>query len=455
MAAAHDIKYLKSLEAVRERSQEVLKRAEEGRLLHFEYDESKVDKVAEYVYSLIVRDYGGIDKVPMHGRWRSYCIKTIGDDGASKTRDLVSEHVARWREADVGEWESARRIVDLFMVSVLVDAGAGSQWRYQDAEFGTLARTEGLGLAALRMFEAGAFSSSKTNAFQVDAAALEALDDQALLDGFQVSDINPLLGSANRAQLLRSLGRALRAQTAYFGGMCACQNHPARPGFMLDYLTGRASAPRTVSIDDLWEVVVDGLAAVWPASRTKLDGVSLGDVWQCDTLQPDAADDAAPAQTEPGARSLVPFHKLSQWLTWSLLEVATRLARFTVRGTERLTGLAEYRNGGLFVDMGVLTLVPAARERGAAASGGSTLPPVFAGSDPVVVEWRAMTVALLDLVADRIRRLGSLDESQLPPMFLSRVLEGGTWKAGREMAAKLRSPTNDPPINIVSDGTLF
>ncbi|KAJ2663330.1 hypothetical protein IWW48_001432 [Coemansia sp. RSA 1200] len=454
MAAVHDIKYLKSLEAVRERSQEVLKRAEQGKLQHFEYDASKVDEVAEYVYSLIMRDYGGIDKVPMHGRWRSYCIKTVGDDGLSKTRDLVSEHVARWREADVGEWESARRIVDLFMVSVLVDAGAGSQWRYQDAEFGTLARTEGLGLAALRMFEAGAFSSSKTNAFQVDAAALESLDDQALLDGFQVSDTNPLLGSANRAQLLRSLGRALRAQTAYFGGMCACQNHPARPGFMLDYLTGRASAPRTVSIDDLWEVVVDGLAAVWPASRTKLDGVSLGDVWQCDTLQPDAADDATPRQTEPGARSLVPFHKLSQWLTWSLLEVATRLARFTVRGTERLTGLAEYRNGGLFVDMGVLTLASAARERGTAASG-SELPPVFAGSDPVVVEWRAMTVALLDLVADRIRRLGSLDESQLPPMFLSRVLEGGTWKAGREMAAKLRSPTNDPPINIVSDGTLF
>ncbi|KAJ1795227.1 hypothetical protein LPJ59_004384 [Coemansia sp. RSA 2399] len=459
----HTIKYLKSLQAVREQSNKVFKRAQQGKLRHFVYDEGKVDGVAEYVYSLIERDYGSVDKVPMHGRWRSYCIKT-----AEGTRDLVSEHVARWRDGDVSEWECARRIIDLFMVSVLVDAGAGSQWKFKDHEFGSLGRTEGLGLAALRMFESGVFSSSPTNAFQVDAPALEALDDAALVAGFQVTAENPLLGCANRAQLLRNLGRALRTEPQYFGGICACNKHPARPGFMLDYLTGCAVAPRTASVDDIWEVVVDGLASVWPASRTKVDGIPLGDVWQCDTLgieqhseEEDGgvehavrqgrrnSNESLPPALPPilGTHSLVPFHKLSQWLTWSLLEVVTRLAKFTVSGTDRLTGLPEYRNGGLFVDMGVLTLsAPPPLHSG---------PPTFDGGDPVIVEWRAMTVVLLDMVAARVKTLSGLDESQLPPMFLSRVLEGGTWKAGREIAASLRPDTKDPPINIISDGTLF
>ncbi|KAJ2558663.1 hypothetical protein EV175_000682 [Coemansia sp. RSA 1933] len=435
MGVNHNIRYLKSLEAVRERAHEVLRRAEQGQLRHFEYDASKVDSVAEAVYALIERDYGSVSKVPMHGRWRSYCVGG---------RDLVSEHVTRWRGADVSEWECARRIIDLFMVSVLIDAGAGSAWTFRDTEFGAMQRTEGLGLAALRMFESGVFSSAE-NPFQVDAVALEALDDQALEQGFQVSAENPLPGCKNRAQLLRSLGRALRTEPQYFGGICACNKHPARPGFMLDYLTGCAESARAVSIDDVWTVVVDGLASVWPASRTKLDGVALGDVWQCDTL----AVDQQGGEPVPGVHSLVPFHKLSQWLTWSLLEVITQLARFTVSGTERLTGLPEYRNGGLLVDMGVLTLTPAARARSPQAI------PQFDTADPVIVEWRAMTVALLDVVAQRVKKLSGLDDNQVPPMFLSRVLEGGTWKAGREIAVALRGESRDPPINIISDGTVF
>ena len=48
----------------------------------------------------------------------------------------------------------------------------------------------------------------------------------------------------------------------------------------------------------------------------------------------------------------VPFHKLSQWLTYSLLEPFMETLHLTFDGLELLTGLAEYRNGGLFVDFG-------------------------------------------------------------------------------------------------------
>lgn len=123
------------------------------------------------------------------------------------------------------------------------------------------------------------------------------------------------------------------------------------------------------------------------------------------------------------------------------------LSLFGIRfsGTEVLTGLAEYRNGGLFVDFGVLQLKE------------SHMPkeddvPRFHVHDQVIVEWRALTVALLDIVGERVRSKLNMTESDLP---LVKVLEAGTWKAGREIARKLRPKTRGPPIEIISDGTVF
>ncbi|KAG5455729.1 MAG: hypothetical protein BJ554DRAFT_4752, partial [Olpidium bornovanus] len=133
-------------------------------------------------------------------------------------------------------------------------------------------------------------------------------------------------------------------------------------------------------------------------------------------------------------------------LTYSLVDALTGVLGGDVRvaGTEDLTGLPEYRNGGLLVDMGVLQLRDADRERGlalarcqlAGAGGGARgdlppadeLVPLFEVSDPVIVEWRALTVAMLDEVADRLRALLGR-----PNLELAKVLEGGTWKVGAGM----------------------
>jgi hypothetical protein len=37
---------------------------------------------------------------------------------------------------------------------------------------------------------------------------------------------------------------------------------------------------------------------------------------------------------------------------------------------------------------------------------------------------------------------------------LAKVLQGGTWAAGRQIAAD-RRPQGRPPIQIISDGTVF
>jgi hypothetical protein len=69
----------------------------------------------------------------------------------------------------------------------------------------------------------------------------------------------------------------------------------------------------------------------------------------------------------------------------------------------------------------------------------------------VIVEWRALTVALLDRVSELVRELLGKTPGELP---LACILEGGTWATGRRVAAELR-PGGGPPIRIASDGTVF
>ena len=164
------------------------------------------------------------------------------------------------------------------------------------------------------------------------------------------------------------------------------------------------------------------------AYRLRQELRPLGDVWyHSEISRPDPTD------------RLVPFHKLSQWLSYSLIEPLQK-AGSVVQEPSGLTGLGEYRNGGLFIDTGVIVPKdPAALEK------------VFRPADELIVEWRALTVALLDSVADKVRsQLGRTPE-QLP---LASVLQGGTWSAGRRIAAELR-PNGGPPVHLDSDATVF
>ena len=68
-----------------------------------------------------------------------------------------------------------------------------------------------------------------------------------------------------------------------------------------------------------------------------------------------------------------------------------------------------------------------------------------------IVEWRALTVVLLDRLAERVRERLGVTAAAFP---LAKILEGGSWAAGREIAAE-RRPDGGPPLLIASDGTVF
>jgi hypothetical protein len=115
-------------------------------------------------------------------------------------------------------------------------------------------------------------------------------------------------------------------------------------------------------------------------------------------------------------------------------------AGLEITGVEKLTGLAEYRNGGLLLDKELIELRdPKQRER-------AHLP-----DSEMIVEWRALTIVFLDKLAVLVRNKLNLSEQDFP---LAKVLEGGTWWAGRRAAKALRDD-GSPPLKLDSDGTVF
>ena len=395
---------LLNADAVRERCHELLAACERGALPHFVLVPERLAGVADYVADEVRRNYPSLD-IPFHSRWRHF-----EPGGIDRISPLL---------AGVDGPERARIRFDLAITSVLLDAGAGAAWRWTEPGTGLeLARSEGLGVASLHLFASGALSSDPAHPLRVDADGLSRVTAETVARTLQVDEANPLAGLAGRATLLRALGGALRANPTWFGVA------PARPGNLFDALTSNRTA---VALGDVLRAVLQGLGTIWPG-RIAVEGVNLGDVWRHSAL---VRDDAT--------HGLVPFHKLSQWLTYSLVEPMLE-AGVEVNGIDALTGLAEYRNGGLFVDLGVLAL----RDSREAAV------PLAADAE-LVVEWRALTVALLDRLAPLVwERLGLTAEP--PPLV--KMLEGGTWSAGRRIAAECR-PGGGPPIEVVSDGTVF
>ena len=394
---------------IRLRCHALLGLGELDRLPGFTLHPERLDDAVQATVEAMQANYPNF-AIPYHSRWRHFAAGGRDRWGAlAATLDGVPGA------------EVARRRMDLCVVSVLLDAGAGPRWRYREA--GTsqaLARSEGLAVASLDAFRAGLFSSDPAQPLQADADGLAQVSAAALASAFQVDDLNPLDGLEGRAALLRSLGAALRARPDLFGAL------PPRPGRLLDRLHGEFD-DGLIPVRSILAALLDGLSPIWPG-RLAIEGQNLGDVW--------AHPLAAPRGPAPG---LVPFHKLSQWLAYSLVEVLVD-AGLHVTDLDALTGLPEYRNGGLFMDTGVLRLRDS-------ALAGEALPV----DHPVIVEWRALTVALLDQLAERARARLGLSADAMP---LVRVLEGGTWAAGRRLAQRLR-PDGAPPLRIVSDGTVF
>lgn len=397
---------LRSTTAVRTRARQLLARARAGASEHFAVHDAALAGAARTVATLTRERYPD-GRIPYHSRWRHF------EAGGVDRLALLDEALGA-----VDAATRARAQIDLVLVSVLLDAGAGADWSWLEADSGQrFSRSEGLGVASFHAFLAGLFSSDAQQPLRVDAAGLKEVTAARLAGAFQVGKGNPLVGLDGRAALLRRLGEVLAAQRDVFGAM-------GRPGCLFDRLAAQGGG--TVAAHDILVLLLDTLSGIWPAQNA-IDGEPLGDCWHHPAVEGEGL-----------TAGWMPFHKLSQWLTYSLLE-PFEWAGVGLTGLDALTGLPEYRNGGLLIDAGVLRPLPADWATHAWQAG-----------DAFIVEWRALTVALLDELAPLVRAELGLGERAMP---LACVLEGGTWAAGRLLAQRQRGGL--PPLDIVSDGTVF
>jgi len=397
--SASDVSALLSADAVRARCAIVSEAVERGETRNFRLVPGQLDEAVRRVVDVTRRRYPDLE-VPHHSRWRHFSTVGIGC--------LIL--VAPGADTD----ETARARIDLAILSVLLDAGAGPHWRYRDVATGQiLSRSEGLAVASLRAMQSGLFSADPETPWRADAAALAQITPERLALAFQHTAENELAGFEGRAALLRRLGEVCAASPSLFGA-------PARLGGLYDCWSARGES---LPAAEILRTLLHVFAPIWPP-RISVAGVPLGDCGRHSAIPGDG---------------LVPFHKLCQWLAYSLIEPLDA-AGLRVVELDGLTGLAEYRNGGLFLDCGVIE----PREPGLLQR------PLDPLSEPIV-EWRALTVTLLDRLAILVREQLGKSAHEFP---LVKVLEGGSWAAGREIAFERRAD-GSPPLSIVTDGTLF
>jgi hypothetical protein len=465
---------------VRARCAAVTQAVADGLSPHFKLDRRRLDETADFV-AKVMQERHPDGRVTAQGAWRHLQAGGI---------DRIAEFDALLAGRPVAEQARAR--FDLAMLCVLLDAGAGPQWRCTEnadagdlpalalpaqrrrtedlfalldqvaatpvagsagarpltaqaadatdtstvgatperAVVGVYTESEGLALATFRAFVGGVFSAATDDPLRADAATLRHVDTAALRAVFQVTPNNPLAGLDGRAGTLARLGEALQAEADRGGGQ-------ARPGLLYDRIT--AGGTRTEV--DAAELLGSALRLLAPVWRTGIlvSGVPAGDVWPHRWagagLGEVPGSDELIDRTTPG---WVPFHMAGQWLVYTLVEPLSR-AGVQVTGLEALTALPDAANGGLLLDMGVI-VARSARE----------LQRGWKPGDEIVVEWRALTVTLIDELAARLRERLGCSDIELP---LAAVLEGGTRIAGRRLAQQLRGGA--PALKVEGDGTLF
>lgn len=401
--------------AIRDRAEKIYNLSLNGKT-HFQVHPEKLDEAAQFVFSVIQENYPDF-QIPFHSRW-----------GHFRAGGIKRDEFLNLKIKSLDKKEQARIKLDLVITSVLLDAGAGAAWSYlEESSQKTFSRSEGLGIASFYLFLSGAMSMSKgteMSYLRADAQGLQNVTTADVEKYFQVTEKNPLIGVAGRVGLLKSLGKALQNKKIF---------KDQRPGNILDYLVeNHLNADGTIPATALLRAVIDGLGSIWP-SRIEVEcenqKINLGDVWSYPQFSPDTNS----------LDSLVPFHKLSQWMTYSLVEPIEE-AGFKVVGAEKLTGLAEYRNGGLIIDAGL-----------AVCRDPKDLTQDWAPHSEFIIEWRALTIYFLDRIGEKVQKTLGKNALEFP---LAKVLEGGTWWAGRKIAKQKRSD-GGPPVNIISDGTVF
>ena len=272
-------------------------------------------------------------------------------------------------------------------------------------------RSEGIAIAIYDMFVSGFFSSSIKNKYQVNSSILTYLRFRIFSEKFQNTINNSIIGIKNRHSLLINLGKTLK------------KNKLSRPSDFFD----KYNINDTISVKELWNFIVNDFKDIWNIYN-KDDKETIGDIWTHPYLKIPCIEKS----------ELMPFHKISQWIIYSLIDVIKNYGNYKITDTMILSALPEYRNAGLLLEYQVIT----PKNRLAFSK-------IYTIKDTFVVELRGLTIAILEYLLNDINSERSIEEKY----SMSEFLENGSWSLGREIAYKKNN--GDLPINLILEGNYF
>lgn len=403
---------LRTTPTVRERCAQLLARARAGGSAWFEIrEEAAVTTVNEVVTAARARYPRR--PIPIRSLWRH--LEAGGADPRGDVHRLMAGQPGT-------AWTQAR--IDLAVVSWLLALPGAPDWTYTEPSSGrVLAGEAALAVATLHAFHAGLFSSDPERPLQADALGLRAVVTDRLAQALQVHDAPRRSELSRRVIRLRRLGELMAQQPEVFGAQ-------GRPSGVFDLIITPYGhgVPHTADVDahDILSQLLTCLSGLWP-SGSQIGGVPLGDCWPHPAVQADGP-----------TNGWVPFHTTLQDLTSSLLEPFL-WGGAQVHGINSLTAPADRCHATLLLDTGLLRL----REPHSTGVEWST-------RDEIVVEWRALTLALMDEIAPRVCASLKQSVTQLP---MGCILQAGTVAAGQALTQRLRG--GQPVLKVAADTDFF
>ncbi|WP_321499540.1 DUF1688 family protein [Breoghania sp.] len=396
-ALAHKARILMTPHAVRARANLLLDKALEGELSHVAVDIGALDPLSDSLAARIRAEWPDL-ALPFHSVWRRFEA-----GGHDRFAGLAASR--QWPDVR----EMGRAAFDMALVAGFIGPAAPDGWGFADALTGErYPGADGLAIASLSMIASGLFSGQPLDPLRADAGQLVRVSEDEIAAGLQIDPDNPAMDCAPLARVLRRLGEAVGLRDDVFA-----QKDDPRPGGVFDLLfeeglEGALGASRVM------ELLCDGLAIV-QVGGPALGGIPLGDTATHPSLRGEGI--------EEGTETFMPFHARLQRLVPDLVEPLV-WAGVEISGLEDLTINSDAPAAALLLDAGVVTLCDGPPQGG-----------VIALDAPQAVELRAVTVALFDRLAEKLRLRFEVRAEEMP---LAGLLEGAIRHAAGKIALEKR-----------------
>ncbi|WP_319772686.1 DUF1688 family protein [Breoghania sp.] len=396
-ALAHKARILMTPHAVRARANLLLDKALGGELSHVAVDVRALDPLSESLAALI-RTKWPDQVLPFHSVWRRFEA-----GGHDRFAGLAASR--KWRDVR----EMGRAAFDMALVAGFIGTVAPAGWGFAD---GMAAErypgADGLAVASLSMIASGLFSGKPLDPLRADAGQLVRVSVDEIAAGLQIGPGKPAMDCTPLAHILQHLGEAVGLRDDLFA-----HNDDPRPGGLFDLLF-EEGLEGAVGASRVMDLLCEGLSMV-QVEGPALGGIPLGDTAKHPALRGEGV--------EEGTETFMPFHARLQRLVPDLVEPLV-WAGVEITGLEDLTVGSDAAAVELLLDAGVVTLCDGPLQGG-----------VIALDAPQAVELRAVTVALFDRLAEKLRMQLETNAEEMP---LAGLLEGAIRYAAGKIALEKR-----------------